>query len=219
MAISSDCYGQNCDSTDWSSTAHSIELEAQMRKDMLALNSKSFGALWSIWDVRRKEGLGAWTQLNWTRNGRRGSHLEDQLDHLLDRPSFNSIKLRSQQDHNEDLNQDRIKNDRAELKIQQDCPGGTIIVQTWEEPTERRNIKVLQIKKRRVWTTSETILRILVEAECKLDEQIGRSTTGTKPSKQGNVRNPLDEETYIWSNLVLSQPSGDTSYLGKIRMS
>ncbi|CAA7047749.1 unnamed protein product [Microthlaspi erraticum] len=25
---------------DWSSTAHSIELEAQMRKDMLALNSK-----------------------------------------------------------------------------------------------------------------------------------------------------------------------------------
>ncbi|CAA7052861.1 unnamed protein product [Microthlaspi erraticum] len=25
-----------------------------------------------------------------------GSHLEDQLDHLLDRPSFNSIELRSQ---------------------------------------------------------------------------------------------------------------------------
>ncbi|CAA7049329.1 unnamed protein product [Microthlaspi erraticum] len=36
-------------------------------------------------------------------------------------------------DHNEDLDQDRIKNDRAELKIQQDCPGGTIIVRTWEE--------------------------------------------------------------------------------------
>ncbi|CAA7036806.1 unnamed protein product [Microthlaspi erraticum] len=28
------------ESTDWSSTAHSIELDAQMRKDMLALNSK-----------------------------------------------------------------------------------------------------------------------------------------------------------------------------------
>ncbi|CAA7038254.1 unnamed protein product [Microthlaspi erraticum] len=40
MAISSDCYVQNCDSKDWSSTAHSIALEAQMRKDMLALNSK-----------------------------------------------------------------------------------------------------------------------------------------------------------------------------------
>ncbi|CAA7059888.1 unnamed protein product [Microthlaspi erraticum] len=40
----------------------------------------------------------------------------------------------------------------------------------------------------------------------------------TKPSGQGNVRNPLDEETYIWSNLVLSQSSGDTSYLEKIRM-
>ncbi|CAA7051082.1 unnamed protein product [Microthlaspi erraticum] len=33
---------------------------------------------------------------------------------------------------NEDLGQDRIKNDRAKLKIQQDSPGGTIIVRTWE---------------------------------------------------------------------------------------
>ncbi|CAA7031621.1 unnamed protein product [Microthlaspi erraticum] len=39
---------------------------------------------WSIWDVRSKEGLGAWTQLNWMR--RRRKHLEDQLDHLLDQP-------------------------------------------------------------------------------------------------------------------------------------
>ncbi|CAA7051081.1 unnamed protein product [Microthlaspi erraticum] len=42
--------------------------------------------------------------------------------------------------------------------------------------------------------------------------------TWTKPSGQGNVRNPLDEEMYIWSNLVLSQSSGDTNYLEKIRM-
>ncbi|CAA7049922.1 unnamed protein product [Microthlaspi erraticum] len=40
MAISTECYGEHYDSTDWSSTVHSIELEAQMRKDMLALNSK-----------------------------------------------------------------------------------------------------------------------------------------------------------------------------------
>ncbi|CAA7021714.1 unnamed protein product [Microthlaspi erraticum] len=40
IAISTECYGENYESTDWSSTAHSIELEAQMRKDMLALNSK-----------------------------------------------------------------------------------------------------------------------------------------------------------------------------------
>ncbi|CAA7041419.1 unnamed protein product [Microthlaspi erraticum] len=40
MTISTECYGEHYESTDWSSTAHSIELEAQMRKDMLALNSK-----------------------------------------------------------------------------------------------------------------------------------------------------------------------------------
>ncbi|CAA7056362.1 unnamed protein product [Microthlaspi erraticum] len=40
MAISTECYGEHYESTDWSSTAHSIELDAQMRKDMLALNSK-----------------------------------------------------------------------------------------------------------------------------------------------------------------------------------
>ncbi|CAA7037715.1 unnamed protein product [Microthlaspi erraticum] len=40
----------------------------------------SFGAFWSIWDVRSMEGLGTWTQLNWIRKGRRRSHLEDQLD-------------------------------------------------------------------------------------------------------------------------------------------
>ncbi|CAA7035277.1 unnamed protein product [Microthlaspi erraticum] len=45
----------------------------------------SFGAFWSIWDVRSMEDL-AWTQLNWIRKGRRRSHLEDQLDHLLDQP-------------------------------------------------------------------------------------------------------------------------------------
>ncbi|CAA7038950.1 unnamed protein product [Microthlaspi erraticum] len=64
----------------------------------------SFGAFWSIWDIRSMEGLGAWKQLNWTRKGRRRSHLEDQLDPTrptgrvpqLDRPSFNSIELGSQ---------------------------------------------------------------------------------------------------------------------------
>ncbi|CAA7044599.1 unnamed protein product [Microthlaspi erraticum] len=66
---------------------------------------ESFGAFWSIWDMRSMEGLGTWTQLNWIRKGRRRSHLEDQLDPTrptgrvpqLDRPSFNSIELRSQQ--------------------------------------------------------------------------------------------------------------------------
>ncbi|CAA7018063.1 unnamed protein product [Microthlaspi erraticum] len=47
---------------------------------------RSFGAFWSIWDMRSMEGLGTWTQLNWIRKGRRRSHLEDQLDHLLDQP-------------------------------------------------------------------------------------------------------------------------------------
>ncbi|CAA7041543.1 unnamed protein product [Microthlaspi erraticum] len=61
----------------------------------LALEMRSFGAFWSIWDVRSKEGLGAWTQLNWIRKGEGGSHLEDQLTPT--RPAkFNSIELRSQ---------------------------------------------------------------------------------------------------------------------------
>ncbi|CAA7033695.1 unnamed protein product [Microthlaspi erraticum] len=47
---------------------------------------RSFGAFWSIWDMRSMEGLGTWTQLNWIRKGRRRSHLEDQLDRLLDQP-------------------------------------------------------------------------------------------------------------------------------------
>ncbi|CAA7061976.1 unnamed protein product [Microthlaspi erraticum] len=49
-------------------------------------STRSFGAFWSIWDVRSMEGLGTWTQLNWIRKGRRRSHLEDQLDRLLDQP-------------------------------------------------------------------------------------------------------------------------------------
>ncbi|CAA7042035.1 unnamed protein product [Microthlaspi erraticum] len=40
IAISTESYGENYDSKDWSSTAHSIESEAHMRKDLHALHSK-----------------------------------------------------------------------------------------------------------------------------------------------------------------------------------
>ncbi|CAA7024186.1 unnamed protein product [Microthlaspi erraticum] len=40
IAISTESYGEDYDRTDWSSTEHSIELEAQLRKDMHALHSK-----------------------------------------------------------------------------------------------------------------------------------------------------------------------------------
>ncbi|CAA7021623.1 unnamed protein product [Microthlaspi erraticum] len=40
IALSTERYGDNYDSTDWSSTANSIECEAQMRKDLQALHSK-----------------------------------------------------------------------------------------------------------------------------------------------------------------------------------
>ncbi|CAA7021760.1 unnamed protein product [Microthlaspi erraticum] len=67
--------------------------------------SWSFGALWSIWDVRSKEGLGAWTQLSHTRKDEGGTILKSARPPTrpsgrvpqLDRPSFNSIELRSQQ--------------------------------------------------------------------------------------------------------------------------
>ncbi|CAA7016514.1 unnamed protein product [Microthlaspi erraticum] len=44
-----------------------------------------------FWSILEHMGQGAWrdlawTQLNWIRKGRRRSHLEDQLDHLLDQP-------------------------------------------------------------------------------------------------------------------------------------
>ncbi|CAA7037492.1 unnamed protein product [Microthlaspi erraticum] len=38
------------------------------------------------------EGLGAWTQLNWIRKGRRRSHLEDQLDHYSTNRSSSSTR-------------------------------------------------------------------------------------------------------------------------------
>ncbi|CAA7019755.1 unnamed protein product [Microthlaspi erraticum] len=48
----------------WSeSSAPKLELKT------LPEGLRSFGAFWSIWDVRSKEGLGAWTQLNWIRKG------------------------------------------------------------------------------------------------------------------------------------------------------
>ncbi|CAA7035243.1 unnamed protein product [Microthlaspi erraticum] len=65
---------------------------------------ESFGAFWSIWDVRSMEGLGHGRSSTGYAKEEGGSHLEDQLDHprptgrvpQLDRPSFNSIELRSQ---------------------------------------------------------------------------------------------------------------------------
>ncbi|CAA7058034.1 unnamed protein product [Microthlaspi erraticum] len=57
----------------------SIELGVKTRKVVF----------WSILEHMGREehgGTWAWTQLNWIRKGRRRSHLEDQLDHLLDQP-------------------------------------------------------------------------------------------------------------------------------------
>ncbi|CAA7035254.1 unnamed protein product [Microthlaspi erraticum] len=46
----------------------------------------SFGAFWSIWDVRSMEGLGHGRSSTGYAKEEGGSHLEDQLDHLLDQP-------------------------------------------------------------------------------------------------------------------------------------
>ncbi|CAA7042004.1 unnamed protein product [Microthlaspi erraticum] len=54
---------------------------------------RSFGAFWSIWDVRSMEGTWHGRSSTGYAKEEGGSHLEDQLDHLLDRPSFNSIEL------------------------------------------------------------------------------------------------------------------------------
>ncbi|CAA7046725.1 unnamed protein product [Microthlaspi erraticum] len=43
---------------------------AQIRSPVLGV-LMSFGAFWSIWDMRSMEGLGTWKQLNWIRKGRR----------------------------------------------------------------------------------------------------------------------------------------------------
>ncbi|CAA7038272.1 unnamed protein product [Microthlaspi erraticum] len=74
------------DSVNATTCTLSLQLQLHHSRKHLKLTQMSFGALWSIWDIRSKEGLGAWTQLNWTRKGEEGSHLEDQLDHLLDHP-------------------------------------------------------------------------------------------------------------------------------------
>ncbi|CAA7049945.1 unnamed protein product [Microthlaspi erraticum] len=60
----------------------------------------SFGAFWSIWDERSMEDLAHGRSSTGYAKEEGGSHLEDQLDQprpQLDRPSFNSIELRSQQ--------------------------------------------------------------------------------------------------------------------------
>ncbi|CAA7018949.1 unnamed protein product [Microthlaspi erraticum] len=66
-------------------------------------STKVFWSIWSIWDVRgaRKDLVHGRSSTGYAKE-EGGSHLEDQLDHSgrvpqLDRPSFNSIELRSQQ--------------------------------------------------------------------------------------------------------------------------
>ncbi|CAA7058041.1 unnamed protein product [Microthlaspi erraticum] len=49
-------------------------------------NLPSFGAFWSIWDMRSMEGLGHGRSSTGYAKEEGGSHLEDQLDHLLDQP-------------------------------------------------------------------------------------------------------------------------------------
>ncbi|CAA7056774.1 unnamed protein product [Microthlaspi erraticum] len=46
----------------------------------------SFGAFWSIWDMRSMEGLGTWSSSTGYAKEEGRSHLEDQLDRLLDQP-------------------------------------------------------------------------------------------------------------------------------------
>ncbi|CAA7018770.1 unnamed protein product [Microthlaspi erraticum] len=46
----------------------------------------SFGAFWSIWDVRSMEDLAHGRSSTGYAKEEGGSHLEDQLDHLLDQP-------------------------------------------------------------------------------------------------------------------------------------
>ncbi|CAA7045889.1 unnamed protein product [Microthlaspi erraticum] len=53
----------------------------------LSLGKKrSFGAFWSIWDVRSMEDLAHGRSSTGYAKEEGGSHLEDQLDHLLDQP-------------------------------------------------------------------------------------------------------------------------------------
>ncbi|CAA7035262.1 unnamed protein product [Microthlaspi erraticum] len=52
----------------------------------IVLPSLSFGAFWSIWDVRSMEGTWHGRSSTGYAKEEGGSHLEDQLDHLLDQP-------------------------------------------------------------------------------------------------------------------------------------
>ncbi|CAA7041281.1 unnamed protein product [Microthlaspi erraticum] len=75
---------------------NSIELEVKVyansiesvykRLGRARLQHGSFGAFWSIWDVRSMEGLGHGRSSTGHAKEEGGSHLEDQLDHLLDQP-------------------------------------------------------------------------------------------------------------------------------------
>ncbi|CAA7054948.1 unnamed protein product [Microthlaspi erraticum] len=49
-------------------------------------STRSFGAFWSIWDMRSMEDLAHGRSSTGYAKEEGGSHLEDQLDHLLDQP-------------------------------------------------------------------------------------------------------------------------------------
>ncbi|CAA7048974.1 unnamed protein product [Microthlaspi erraticum] len=59
-----------------------------MLKGFADLNAlfESFGAFWSIWDMRSMEDLAHGRSSTGYAKEEGGSHLEDQLDHLLDQP-------------------------------------------------------------------------------------------------------------------------------------
>ncbi|CAA7042296.1 unnamed protein product [Microthlaspi erraticum] len=72
------CAPKNWEARSWSGDG---------RRPSGALHSTgSFGAFWSIWDTRSMEGLGTWSSSTGYAKEEGGSHLEDQLDHLLDQP-------------------------------------------------------------------------------------------------------------------------------------
>ncbi|CAA7041295.1 unnamed protein product [Microthlaspi erraticum] len=56
MAISTECYGEHYESTDWSSTAHSIELDAQMRKTCLHSTRRRGGDNTRVCYIQNRQG-------------------------------------------------------------------------------------------------------------------------------------------------------------------
>ncbi|CAA7015097.1 unnamed protein product [Microthlaspi erraticum] len=58
----------------------------ELLKFIQDMMTRSFGAFWSIWDVRSMEDLAHGRSSTGYAKEEGGSHLEDQLDHLLDQP-------------------------------------------------------------------------------------------------------------------------------------